>query len=104
MNQNDVTTHCYMVLFLKEFGSNRVSCRFNTTAKRKFLLVMLIGSFYRTCFITVLHRVHRIRSHNLSLWDLALYISRTEDKQKHWFDTQSIGKEKYRDKLARHII
>ena len=91
---HDTLLHGFIAkLFLKEFGSNHVSCHFNTTSKRKFLLLMLIGSFYRTCFITVLHRVHRIRSDNLSLWALALYISRTEDKQKHWFDTQSIGKE-----------
>ena len=49
--------------FLKQVGSNRVSCHFNTTAKRIFLLLMLIRSFDRTCFITVLHRCasHKVR-------------------------------------------
>ena len=45
MNQNDATTHCHDAyahgyiakLFLKEFGSIRVSYNFNTTAIRKFL-------------------------------------------------------------------
>ena len=58
VNQSDVTTHCHVYahsfiakLFLKEFGSNRVSCR--------------------TYFMTVLD-VHHIRSDNLSFRTLAL--------------------------------
>ena len=66
-------------LFLKEFGSNRVSCRFNTTAERKFLQLMLIGSFDRTWFMTVLD-VHRIKSDNRRV-------------TKALVDTQSISKE-----------
>ena len=70
MNQNDAKTHCHVYahgfiakLFLKEFGSNRVSYHFNTTAKGKLLLLMPIGSFDRTCFMTVLHRCasHKVR-------------------------------------------
>ena len=36
MNKNDATTHCHtnahgFIIFLKQFGSNRVSCSFKTT-------------------------------------------------------------------------
>ena len=52
MNLNDAMTHCHAYahsfigkLFFKEFDSNRVSCHFNTTAKRKFLFLTPVGSF-----------------------------------------------------------
>ena len=48
----------------------------NTTAKRKFLLLMPIESFDVTCFMTVLHR---IRSDNLPFRVLALYFSTTKE-------------------------
>ena len=57
MSQNDAISQCicswlYSELFLNEFGSNRVSCHFNTTAKRIFLLLTPIGNFDRFCFMT----------------------------------------------------
>ena len=68
MNKRKIHCHVYAhgfiaKLFLKEFGSNRVSYRFNTTAKRTLLFLMPIGIFNRTCFMTVLHRCasHKVR-------------------------------------------
>ena len=64
--KNDATTHCHAYahgFILKEFCSNCVSCCFNTTAKRNFLLLTPIGIFNKTCFMTVLHRCasHKVR-------------------------------------------
>ena len=70
LNQKNAMTRCHgythgfiTMVFLKQFGSNCVSChftitgcRFNTTAKLIFLLRMSIISFNRTCFMTVLNR------------------------------------------------
>ena len=49
-------------LFFKEFDSNRVSCHFNTTAKRKCLFLTPVGSFDRTYFILrcALHKVRQL--------------------------------------------
>ena len=60
MNQSNARIHfhayansCIVILFLEEFGSNHACCSFITTAKTKFLLLTLIVSFNRTCFMTV---------------------------------------------------
>ena len=83
MTQNDATTQCHAhahgfiaKLFLKQFGSNRESCCFNTTAKKK---LMLIGSFSRTCLMSPTPDLHHIiMSENLSFRALTLYFSRTK--------------------------
>ena len=43
------------VLFLKQFGSNHVSCRFNSKLK-EISSADVIGSIDMTYFMTVLHR------------------------------------------------
>ena len=60
----DLTLLAALILVLKEFFT------FNTTAKRKFLMLMPIGSFDMTCFMTVLRRCASIRSDNFhsGLW------------------------------------
>ena len=37
--------------------------------------------------------LHRCASHNLPFRTLTLYFTRTEEKVKHWLDTQSISME-----------
>ena len=86
MNQSDAMTHCNAYahefiakLFLQEFGSNRVSYRFNIIVKIKFLLLSPIGIFDRTSSWQSYMDVHCIRSDNLSVRAMALYFSRTEE-------------------------
>ena len=78
LNQKAATTcHAYAhgfisMLFLKESGSYCLSCCFNTTAKRVVLPHTLIGSFSRTCFMTVLQRCASYKSDNLLFRAFAL--------------------------------
>ena len=62
-----------------------------------------------TCFMTVLHRcaLHKVRLLVIQDFGSAFFL-RTEEKLKHWFDTQSIGKElegwRERDKSDRYHL
>ena len=83
MNQDDAMTLCHMyahnVSLLSYFSKSLAAILAALTLQlKKILLLMPIGSFERTCFMTVLD-VHHIRSDNLSFRALALNFSRTEE-------------------------